>query len=94
MFAHRQQNHYCLLDKTLHSEIFYFDTVHGIENEYIGAKSRVFDLREQLDEWVEIVRGMEAVHEHIVAAYTPLLEAIKTAFMVHGKNVATWNARF
>lgn len=93
VFAHKQRNYYCPQDNILHSEIFYFDPVYGIDDELFGARIRIEDLKEQLNEWVEVVRGMEVIHERIVAAYTPLLDSIKAAFWANNKDVTTWRAK-
>ncbi|KAG0341026.1 hypothetical protein BG000_010471 [Podila horticola] len=87
VFAHKQYNYRCPADGSVHSEIFYFDPVRGIDDELEGARSRVFDLTEQLDEWVNIVQGMEDIHKRITLAYTPLKNQIEAAFVDAGKSM-------
>ncbi|KAG0032892.1 hypothetical protein BGZ81_009839 [Podila clonocystis] len=87
VFAHKQYDYRCPKDNTVHSEIFYFDPVYGTDSELTGGRSRIFDLYEQLDDWVEIVRDMEETHARIRLAYMPLKNQIKRTFANAGMNV-------
>ncbi|KAF9319929.1 hypothetical protein BG003_007774 [Podila horticola] len=76
-----QQKYYYLCNwGTNHGEIFQFEPVHGINDGFSAAESRVADLKEQLEKWTKIVKGLECLHDRVLSIHGPLLERIETMF--------------
>lgn len=75
----RQYDYLCKCDAN-HGDIYQFEPVHGINSELAAAKSRVMDLKEQFEEWTQIIKGLERLHESAFEVHGPLLERIETMF--------------
>ncbi|KAG0349725.1 hypothetical protein BG005_010737, partial [Podila minutissima] len=61
----RQYDYLCKCD-TNHGDIFRFDPVHDINDEFAAAKRRVMDLKGQFEKWAEIVMDLESLHKEII----------------------------
>ncbi|KAF9307307.1 hypothetical protein BGZ74_007117 [Mortierella antarctica] len=77
----RQYDYLCKCD-TNQGDIFRFDPVHGINDEFAAAKCRVMDLKEQFEKWAEIVMGLESLHKEVILIHGPLLTRIEKMFKV------------
>ncbi|KAG0368563.1 hypothetical protein BGX24_002770 [Mortierella sp. AD032] len=80
VLAQRQRDRQCFCKKkgySIHGEVFDFEPVLGIENEWKAAQSRVEDLKDQMNKWAAIVRKAEEAFKAAYTVHNPILYAIE-----------------
>jgi len=91
IFVQQQQDRLCPCKHsggyTRHAEIFDFEPVLGVTDEWTGAKIRVQDLKTQLEEWTALVRDANDVFEIAYPAHRPILSRIKAKLDAAGKSL-------
>ena len=86
VLVQRQKDRQCSCG-VMHAEVFDFEPVLGIEDEWKAAQSRVQDLRKQMNDWANIIRDAEEALEVVSNVHRPILNAIKQKLKEAGQEL-------
>ncbi|KAF9908439.1 hypothetical protein EC991_009792 [Linnemannia zychae] len=91
IFAQLQQDRRCNCKKdggnVTHAEVFDFEPVHGIENEWKAARSRVEDMRVQMYDWVDIIKKAKGALMRACEVYGPIRDNIEEKLVQAGERL-------
>lgn len=91
IFVQQQQDRPCPCKRpggfTRHSEIFDFEPVPLVPDEWTGAKIRVQDLKTQLEKWTALVKDANDVFQIAYLAHRPILDRIKAKLDAAGERL-------
>lgn len=76
VLVQRQNDRQCSC-RSRHAEVFDFEPVLGVEDEWKGAQSRVQDLTKQMNEWADIIRNAGPALGFVSLVHRPVLSAIE-----------------
>ncbi|KAH7032460.1 hypothetical protein BKA57DRAFT_540789 [Linnemannia elongata] len=76
VLVQRQNDFHCSCGSR-HAEVFDFEPVLGIKDEWKAAQSRVQDLTKQMNEWAVIIRNAGPALGYVSQVHRPMLDAIE-----------------
>ncbi|KAI8595211.1 hypothetical protein EDD21DRAFT_409264 [Dissophora ornata] len=91
VLAQRQLDRRCYCGKggryTTHGEIFDFELVFGIDDEWMAAQSRIEDLKGQMLKWANIINNAKGAFQAADTAHRPIIEAINRKLKEGGQRL-------